>query len=73
MKLWLLEYADCSYDELSAAIVRAENESQARQLLAAEDRFAHDTTMALDDTKVTCVELFIDGEPGVIVTDVKEG
>ena len=72
MKLWFLRYAG-DYDELTASVVRAETEEQARQLLADEDSFRHHTKMALDHDKVSCEELAVDGAPGVIVTDVEEG
>ena len=62
---------EVGYDECREAVVRARDEAEARRVLAQESRWFEPPGVWLDPTKSTCE--VVDGEPEVIVLDVKDG
>ena len=77
MKLWILEPTEAGrkrywtpwYDKCFAMVVRAETESDAREL-AALDAQDEGGPVWRDPDSSTCVPLTDAGEPGVIMQDV---
>lgn len=81
VKLFLLRYEEASYCDTEGFVIRAETEEQVRAIAIAATTEAssgwgvHDLDSDVDEgeeythdpTKITCVEVFVDGEPGVVL------
>lgn len=74
MKLWLLRPINGAkewkswYDKAFGHVVRAEDETEAREL-AASERGDEGRNAWLDNKKSTCVELSVDGKEEHIIRD----
>jgi hypothetical protein len=72
MKLFLLSREANDYDEYDSFVVRAESETQARQIAAASHGF-EDESEWLEGGKSRCDELTPEGAPGVVIGSYNAG
>jgi len=79
MAIYLLKPKTHTYGEVQAAMVRADSEQQARQML---HEYVHErgylrwdrpASPFADPDKSTCEEVLVTGEPAIVVVDVLEG
>lgn len=73
MKLWLLMRLDeIGYDETSAVVVRAKNKSEARRMASTAAR-DEGPSVWMDSDLTSCEEISMEGGPGVILSQSKDG
>lgn len=72
MKLWLLDRPNADaypgMSEMAACLVRAESENEARRL--ANDNHMAEGYVWLDPALVTCEEVVVEGEPGLLMIEM---
>lgn len=77
MKLWILRPVSDKPDWWDCAqgfVIRAESESQARQMIVDGDKFGDEGhKFWLDSKQSSCVELIADGDPQIILRDFAYG